>query len=181
MRHFNYFKYIIGGLIGTGLLATTSAFAFIPGYFQLSQAATVGSSTNIAAQCVSATAGQTITFSMFQNGTTTVLPASNNTAAADGSFNATISIPTNIQAGPADLIVACPNGTSINMLVIVEPMLVNGAIIKGSGQTVYLINGGRKFGIPSIDVFNRLGLNFSNLIVLQDYLVAGYPDGGVQN
>ena len=58
--------------------------------------------------------------------------------------------------------------------------LPNSSIVRGSGQTVYLISGGEKIGIPSLSVFYRLGLSFANLINLSDGDLQSYADGGIQ-
>lgn len=67
--------------------------------------------------------------------------------------------------------------TPVSSLPVFAP---DGSIIKGSSATVYLVSGGKKLGLPSLAVFNRLRLSWSNLIMISDSELAGYPDGGIQ-
>lgn len=54
----------------------------------------------------------------------------------------------------------------------------NGAIIKtADNPTIYLIVNGERSGIPSMAVFNRLGLKLSNLIIVGDQDLQNYPRG----
>ena len=57
----------------------------------------------------------------------------------------------------------------------------DGSIIKGSAQTIFLIKGGARLGIPSLDVFYRLGLSFKNLVQVSDGDLQNYSDGGIQH
>jgi hypothetical protein len=56
----------------------------------------------------------------------------------------------------------------------------DGSLIKGSDATVYIVTNGQKSGIPSLAVFQRLGLSFNNLALLNDMELASYPDGVMQ-
>ncbi len=52
----------------------------------------------------------------------------------------------------------------------------NGAIIKtADNPTIYLITNGEKSGIPSMAIFNSLGLNLANLMIVSDQELQNYP------
>ncbi|MEJ0021265.1 MAG: ice-binding family protein [Candidatus Doudnabacteria bacterium] len=57
----------------------------------------------------------------------------------------------------------------------------DGTLIKGSAATVYLVAGDAKMGIPSMAVFNRLGLSLGKIVKLSDSELGSYDDGGIQN
>lgn len=59
-------------------------------------------------------------------------------------------------------------------------MAPDGSLIKGSNATVYIVVNGHKSGIPSLAVFQRLGLSFTNLVMLSDAEIASYPDAAIQ-
>ena len=57
----------------------------------------------------------------------------------------------------------------------------DGALIKGSGPTIYLVSGDSKIGIASMAVFKRLKLSLRKVVSLSDSELSTYGDGGVQN
>lgn len=55
----------------------------------------------------------------------------------------------------------------------------DGTLVKGSDSTVYVIFNGAKHGIPSMDVFTRLGYTPDQITQLPDGDIAAHDDGGV--
>lgn len=80
--------------------------------FTVSPNATIGGSGSVSGSCGTITGTGTATFSLLNNGMLTPLTATNNSVASSGAFNANISYPTSYNAGPATLVVTCPNGAT---------------------------------------------------------------------
>jgi Peptidase family M23 len=83
---------------------------------------------------------------------------------------------------------SCNNGSSVNYLVNgLPPTHPNGSIIKSvSGNTVYVLQGGRKLGIPSREMLNTLygmgrGFDFRDVITVSQAEFEKYTDGGTVN
>ena len=58
----------------------------------------------------------------------------------------------------------------------------DGAIIKtAQNPTIYIMVSGQKSGIPSMDVFNRLGLNLNNLVIVSDQDMQSFPTTTIQS
>jgi hypothetical protein len=171
-------KYSIISLLAASMFAATAAAA-PAGSLQLNQAPGLGETIIVSGNCSPATSGL-VSFSLAQNSSNYVLASVNNQTLTNGIFNAAASIPANIQTGPATLMAACPNGIQLSSLVLLDPsaVLPDGSIIKASGPTVYLIFGGRKYGIPTLQMFYQLGLSFAYLNLVSDQTLQTYPDGG---
>lgn len=69
---------------------------------------------------------------------------------------------------------------SAQLISSLPVLLPDGSLMKGSSPTVFIVLGGKKYGIPSLEIFNRLGLSFKNVLIISDGDVQGYPDGGIQ-
>ena len=59
-------------------------------------------------------------------------------------------------------------------------ILTDGALLKGSGSTIYLIFHNQKYGIASTDSFTHLGLAFKNVQTVSDTFIANIPSAGSQ-
>ncbi len=63
---------------------------------------------------------------------------------------------------------------------ITSAIFSDGTLVKGSDHTVYLVFGNKKYGIPSVSVFNRLGLSFKDVQQIPDTTVNDLPTAGIQ-
>lgn len=67
----------------------------------------------------------------------------------------------------------------LNALTVGAPATFpDGTLLKGSDNTVYVVNGGQLFAIPSLSVFNKHGWSFKNVMKVGDNEIQGHPHGG---
>lgn len=57
----------------------------------------------------------------------------------------------------------------------------DGTLLKGSDKTVYVVQGSQLFAIPSVQVFNKHGWSFKNVINLEDNELARHTKGGLED
>lgn len=50
-------------------------------------------------------------------------------------------------------------------------------LFKGSDHPIYIFQGGKRRWIPSMDTFNKMGLNWNAVFNLKDSVVSGIPEG----
>ena len=172
-------RYFLSWLVGLFLAGT--AAAAVSSSLQFNQPLSAGSPVLVSGNCDTNSAGGYVAFTLQQGQTSTVLGAVGNRVQSDGSFAASVGIPGFTPGGASVILANCPNGQSISSSVSISPstVLPDGSAIKGSGLTVYVIFGGRKYGIPTLDRFYSLGLTLQDIIIVKDSDIATYPDGGV--
>lgn len=59
--------------------------------------------------------------------------------------------------------------------------LPDGILIKGSDSTVYVVRGGHKYGIPSMEALRKHGHSLSNLVQLSDGEVSSIQTAGLED
>jgi hypothetical protein len=77
-----------------------------------------------------------------------------------------------------------PAGVSVNhpadnpAPVVVQDNGFKGLPVRGNGDSIYLLKGGRKHWFPSAEIFAKFGFKFGDEVKLDEETLAVIPEGG---
>lgn len=58
-----------------------------------------------------------------------------------------------------------------------SPKFADGILLKGKGDAIYLVEGGKKRVVPNVFTFIRMGLNCDDLVYVKDAILDAVPNG----